>query len=86
MRITVTLYPIVPRHPTLQRIALLIFPKSEPGQLQTIYSTIWKIRKDIIRKVMIRGNAHAAVHLRMINQFLKLVFILQIIANILFFI
>ena len=54
------------------------------GQLQTIYSTIWKIRKDIIRKVMIRGNAHAAVHLRMINQFLKLVFILQIIANILF--
>jgi hypothetical protein len=48
MRITVTLYQIVPRHPILQRIVLLIFPKSEPGQLQTIYATAWKMTKDII--------------------------------------
>ena len=34
MRITVILYRIVPRHLILQRILLLILPKSEPGQLQ----------------------------------------------------
>ena len=34
MRITVTLYRVVPRHLILQRILLLILPKSEPGQLQ----------------------------------------------------
>ena len=73
MRITVTLYQIVPRHLILQRIVLLIFPKSEPGQLQTIYATAWKIKKDIIWEIVIRGNAHATVHLRTINQFLKLV-------------
>ena len=44
MRITVTLlYRIVPRHLILQRIFLLIFPKSEPGQLQKLYATAWKI-------------------------------------------
>ena len=48
MRITVTLYIIVPRHLSLHRIILLIFPKSEPGQLQTIYATAWKIKKYII--------------------------------------
>jgi hypothetical protein len=48
MRITVTLYQIAPRHLILQRIVLLIFPKSEPGQLQTIYATAWKIKKGII--------------------------------------
>jgi hypothetical protein len=48
MRITVTLSQIVPRHLNLQWIVLLIFPKSEPGQLQTIYATTWKIKKDII--------------------------------------
>ena len=56
----------------------LIFPKSEPGQLQTIYATAWKTTKDIIweitasiyiQEVVSRRNAHAAVHLRMINQF-----------------
>ena len=31
----VTLYQVVPRHLILQRILLLILPKSEPGQLQT---------------------------------------------------
>ena len=39
MRITVTLYQIVPRHLILQRIVLLIFPKSEQGQLQKNYAT-----------------------------------------------
>ena len=34
MRITVTLYQVVSRHLILQRILLLIRPKSEPGQLQ----------------------------------------------------
>ena len=34
VRITVTLYRAVPRHLILQRIVLLILPKSEPGQLQ----------------------------------------------------
>ena len=34
MCITVTLYQVVPRHLILQRILLLILPKSEPGQLQ----------------------------------------------------
>jgi hypothetical protein len=48
MCITVTLYRIVPRHFILQRIVLLIFPKSEPSQLQTIYATAWKIIKDIV--------------------------------------
>ena len=73
-------YQIVPRYLILQRIVLLnlIFPKSEPGQLQTIYATAWKIKKDIIWEIVIRGNAHhAAVHLRTINQFLKLVLFLR---------
>jgi len=35
-------------HPILQRIVLLICPKSTPGQLQTIYATAWKTTKDII--------------------------------------
>ena len=48
MRITVTLYQNVPRYLILQRIVLLIFPQSEPGQQQTIYATAWKIKKDII--------------------------------------
>jgi hypothetical protein len=39
MRITVTQYQIVPRHLILQRIVLLIFPKSEQGQLQKNYAT-----------------------------------------------
>jgi hypothetical protein len=30
-----TIYQIVPRHLILQRIVLLIFPKSEPGQLRS---------------------------------------------------
>ena len=50
-------------------IVLLIFPKSEPGQLQTVYATAWKTTKDITWEIVIRRNAHAAVHLRMINQF-----------------
>ena len=73
MRITVTLCQTVPRHLISQRIVLLIFSEPEPGQLQTIYATGWKIKKDIIREIVIRGNAHATVHLRTINQFLKLV-------------
>ena len=43
----VILYLIVPRHPILRRIFFLIFPKSEPGQLQKNYATAWKITKDI---------------------------------------
>jgi hypothetical protein len=35
----------------------------------------WKIKKDIIREIEIRENAHAAIHLRTINQFLKLVYL-----------
>ena len=56
-------------------VVLLIFPKSEPGQLlvQKIYTTTWVIKKDNIWEIVIRGNAHATVHLRTINQFLKLV-------------
>ena len=34
-----TIYQIVPRHLILQRIVLLIFPKSEQGQLQKNYAT-----------------------------------------------
>ena len=78
MRIIVTLYQIVPRHLILQRIVLLIFPKLEPGQLQNIYATAWKIIKDIIWEIVIRGNAHMLIMLqfisgRTINQYLKLV-------------
>ena len=80
MRITVTLCRIVPRHLILQRIVLLIFPKSEPAQLQTIYATGWKIIKDIIWEIVIRGNAHMLIMLqfisgRTINQYLKLVYL-----------
>ena len=32
-------------------------------------------QKDIIWEIEIRGNAHAAIHLRTINQFLKLVYL-----------
>ena len=35
-------------------------------------TTAWKIKMDI--QIEIRGNAHAAIHLRTINQFLKLVY------------
>ena len=48
--------------------SILIFPKSEPGQLQTIYATALKIKKGIIREIVIKGNAHATVHLRTINH------------------
>ena len=34
MCITVTLYQVIPRHLILQRILLLMLPKSDPGQLQ----------------------------------------------------
>ncbi len=37
-----------PRHLILQRILLLILPKSEPGQLQKNETAAWKIKKDII--------------------------------------
>ena len=73
MCITVTLYWVVPRHLILHRILLLILPKSEPGQLQKNYTTAWKIKKDIIWE-MKYAHAHAAIHLRTINQFLKLVY------------
>ena len=43
------------------------FPKSEPGQLQKNYATAWKITKDIIWEIVIRRNAHGAVHLGMIT-------------------
>ena len=67
MRVTVTLYQIVPRHLILQRIVLLIFPKSEPGQLQTIYATAWKITKDDIiydlgLKMVMEVHAHFSDH------------------------
>ena len=68
----ITLYS---RHLILQRKVLLIFPKSEPGQLQTIYAAAWKIKKDIYLRIAKRGDAHATVHLRTINQFLKLVYL-----------
>ena len=48
-------------------IISLIFPKSEPDQLQTLYTTAYK---DITWEIVIRRNAHAAVHLReLLNQF-----------------
>ena len=56
-------------------IVLLIFPKSAPGQLQTIYATAWKTIKDTIGEIVMRRNAHAAVHLRMINQFHERVYL-----------
>ena len=47
MRITVTLYRAVPRHLILQRILLLILPKSEPGQLHinSILAVIYNYKK-----------------------------------------
>ena len=75
MRITVILYLIVHRHPILQTILFLIFPKSEPGQLQTIYATAWKITKDIICEMVMIRNAHSAVYLGMINQFQEYVYL-----------
>ena len=56
----------------LQRIVLLIFPKSEPTHLQTIYATALENQDGYYLRKVIRGNAHAVVHLRMINSFLKL--------------
>ena len=38
------LYQVVPRHLILQMILLLIFPKSEPGQLQK--NRDWKVQRD----------------------------------------
>ena len=52
MRITMILYLTVTRHPILQRIFSLIFPESEPGQLQKKYATAWKIIKDIIWEIV----------------------------------
>jgi len=48
MRITMILYLTVTRHPILQRIFSLIFPESEPGQLQKNTPLLGKIIKDII--------------------------------------
>ena len=69
-----------PQHFILQKIALLILPKSEPGQLQYNQTTAWKIEKEdgyYLRYTKQRGNAHTAwsqTHHRMINQVLKLVY------------
>ena len=52
MRITMILYLTVTRQPILQRIFSLIFPESEPGQLQKKYATAWKIIKDIIWEIV----------------------------------
>jgi hypothetical protein len=35
----------LPSHFTKDSPSNLIFPKSEPGQLQTIYATAWKIKR-----------------------------------------
>ena len=40
-----------------------------------IYATAWKITKDIIWEIVMRRNSHAAVYLRMINQFQELVYL-----------
>ena len=45
MCITVTLYQVIPRHLILQRILLLILPKSEPGQLQKKLNHCWENQK-----------------------------------------
>ena len=57
-----------------------IFPSQNPANnymisLQTIYATAWKTTKGITREIVIRRNAHAAVHLRMINQFQECVYL-----------
>ena len=46
--ITVIMHLIVSCHLMIQRIVLLILPKTAPGQLQTIYATAWKTTNDII--------------------------------------
>jgi hypothetical protein len=66
MRITVMLYLIVPRHPILQRIFFLIFPKSEPGQLQTIYATAWRMINQflkLLQKTIYKTNIMALLNL-----------------------
>ena len=55
---------------------LFNIPKSEPGQRQKNYATAcWKITKDIIREIVMRRNAHAALYLGMINQFQELLYL-----------
>ena len=57
-------------------ISSRIFPKSEPGTLT--YKNVCHClgnREDSIWETVMRGNAHAVVHLRMIHQFLKLVYL-----------
>jgi hypothetical protein len=34
-----------------------------------------KSQRVLFEKIMVRGNAHAAVHLRMINQFLEFIYV-----------
>jgi len=67
-----------PSHFTKDMILLLILPKSEPGQLsyKKIKPLFGKSKRILFEKIEIRGNAHAAIHLRTINQFLKLVYFL----------
>ena len=69
-----------PSHFTKDMILLLILPKSEPGQLsyKKIKPLFGKSKRILFEKIEIRGNAHAAIHLRTINQFLKLVYLRKI--------
>ena len=50
------------------------FPSQNQVNYKKIKPLFWKIKKDIIWEIEIRENAHAAIHLRMMNQFLKLVY------------
>ena len=47
-------------------IRIFCFPK---------YDMLGKSKRILFEKIEIRENAHAAIHLRTINQFLKLVYI-----------
>ena len=70
------MYQVVPRHLILERIVHLILPKSEPGQLQKKLNHCLKNQKGYyLRNGNMEGNAHAAIHLRTINQFQKLVYL-----------
>ena len=79
-----------PSHFTKDSPSNLIFPKSERGELSYINSilVVIHVNKQVIKNLCQcllgkskrklfekRGNAHTAIHLRTINQFLKLVYL-----------
>ena len=53
----------------------IYFPKSEPGQLQTIYTTAWKPQRISYELMMMMKDAHVADNLRMIDQVQECVYV-----------